>query len=55
MELVTLSNRNSEGTTYSFMERMLSRFGASIEVFIDQVMKFHGESQKALIDHQVTS
>ncbi len=59
MELVTLSNCNSEGITYSFMERMFSRFGASIEVFIDQGMKFHGESQemceKALIDHQTTS
>jgi hypothetical protein len=44
MELVTLLNRNSERTTYSFMERMFCRFGVSIEVFIDQGMKFHGES-----------
>jgi len=45
-----------DGIAYSFMERMLSKFGVSIEVFIDQGMKFHGESQetceKALIDLQ---
>lgn len=36
---MTLLNCNSEGVTYSFMERMLSRFGVSFEVFIDQGKK----------------
>ncbi len=38
---------------------MFSRFGVSMEVFVDKGMKFHGKYQemceKALIDHQTTS
>jgi hypothetical protein len=31
---------NSEGTTYAFLDRVLSKFGSQVEVPIDQGMKF---------------
>jgi hypothetical protein len=50
---------NSERTTYAFLDRMLSRFGALIKVFIDQNTKLHREffklCEKALIDHWIIS
>jgi hypothetical protein len=59
LELVLLLDRSNEGITYAFLYRVLSRFGALVEVFINQVMDFCGDFQKlcekALIDHQTTS
>jgi hemoglobin-like flavoprotein len=59
LELVPLLDCNSEGTTYAFLDRMFSRFGALINVFIDQNTKLHTEIQKlcekALIDHWIVS
>jgi len=59
LELVPLLDRSCEGTTYTFLDRVLSRFGAPIEILIDQGTKFCGEFQElcenALIDHCMTS
>jgi hypothetical protein len=59
LELVPLLNRNSEGTSYGFLDKILGRFGAPTKVLIDQGTKFHGEFQescgKTLIDHCTTS
>jgi hypothetical protein len=59
LELVSLPDRSNEGTTYAFLDRVLSRFGAIIEVLINQGMDFYEDFQKlcekALIDHQTTS
>jgi hypothetical protein len=46
LELVPLSNQNSEGVTYAFLDKILSRFGALVKVIIDQGTKFYGEFQK---------
>jgi len=46
LELVPLSNRNSEKTTCAFLDRVLNRFGALVEVLTDQDIKFYGEFQK---------
>jgi hypothetical protein len=58
-ELVPLSNRNNEGVTYAFLDRVLNRFGVLIDVLINQGIKFCGEFQelceKALIDHCTAS
>jgi hypothetical protein len=40
LELVPLLDRNNEGVTYAFLDKMLSRFGALIKYFIDQGMEF---------------
>jgi len=39
LELVPLPDRSSEKTTYAFLDKVFSRFGASAEVFIDQGTK----------------
>jgi transposase-like protein len=44
--LVPLSNRNNEKTTCAFLDRVLNRFGAPVEVLIDQDLEFYGEFQK---------
>jgi hypothetical protein len=36
LELVPLLDRNSEGVTNAFLDRMFSRFGALIEVLTNQ-------------------
>jgi hypothetical protein len=36
LELVPLFDRNSERATYAFLDKVLSRFGALVEVLIDQ-------------------
>ncbi len=57
--LVPLPNCSNEWIAYAFLDRVLSKFGAPIKVFIDQGTKFHGESQKmrekTLINHHTTS
>jgi hypothetical protein len=58
IELVALPDKFSEGATYSFLDRILSRFGALAGVLIDQGREFLCEFQKlceqALIDHRTT-
>jgi hypothetical protein len=59
VELVPLSNHSSEGVTYAFLDKILSRFGALAKVIIDQGTKFYGGFQKVcektLIYHHMTS
>jgi hypothetical protein len=59
LELVPLFDHNNERVTYAFLNKVLSTFGALIEVLIDQGTKFHGEFQKlcekTFIDHRTTS
>ncbi|WP_375609853.1 DDE-type integrase/transposase/recombinase [Bartonella sp. AC53GZZY] len=59
IELVALPDKSSEGTTYLFLDQVLSHFGAPAEVLTDQGTEFLGEFQvlcdKALIDHCTTS
>jgi hypothetical protein len=43
LEFDPLMDHSNEKTTYAFLDRVLSRFGALTEVFIDQGTKFHGE------------
>jgi hypothetical protein len=59
IELVALLDKFSEGAAYSFLDRVLSRFGAPAEVLTDQGWEFLGEFQtlceQAMIDHRTTS
>jgi hypothetical protein len=59
LELVPLSNRNSERTTCAFLDKVVSRFGVLAKVLTNQGIKFHGEFQElcenAFIDHCMTS
>jgi transposase-like protein len=43
IELVALLDKFSEGAAYSFLDRVLSRFGAPAEVLTDQGREFLGE------------
>jgi hypothetical protein len=45
LELVPLLNRSSEGATYSFLDKVLIRFGVLAKVLIDQGIKLCGEFQ----------
>ncbi len=40
MELVPSPNKSSEGVAYAFLDRVLSHFGALVEVLTDQGTKF---------------
>jgi transposase-like protein len=59
IELVALPDKFSEGAAYSFLDLVLSRFGAPANVLIDQGQEFLGEFQmlceQAMIDHRTTS
>jgi hypothetical protein len=59
IELVALPDKFSEGTAYSFLDHVLSRFGAPTEVLTDQGREFFGAFQtlceQAMIDHRTTS
>ncbi|CAM6093577.1 unnamed protein product [Calypogeia fissa] len=59
IELVALPDKASEGTTYAFLDCVLSHFGAPAEVLTDQGTEFQGEFQvlcdRSLIDHRTTS
>jgi hypothetical protein len=60
LEFVPLLDYSSEKTTYTFLDKILSRFGAIAKVLVmDQGTKFYGEFQelceKAHIDHRMTS
>jgi len=43
LELVPLLDHISEGVAYAFLDKMLNRFSASVEVFTNQGMKFQGD------------
>lgn len=57
--LVALLGRFSEGTSYAFLGRVLNRFGAPIEVLINQGREFFDEFQplldQAYTDNRTTS
>jgi len=59
IELVPSPDKSSEGVAYAFLDRVLSHFGAPVEVLTDQGTEFQGEFQvlcdKVLIDHRTTS
>jgi len=59
LELVPLLDYSSEGTTYAFLDKVLSRFGDPVEIFTNQSIKFRGEFQElceqTFIDHRTTS
>jgi transposase InsO family protein len=59
IELVALPDRESEGSAFAFLDRVLSHFGAPAQVLTDQGTEFRGEFQRlcdqALIDHRTTS
>jgi hypothetical protein len=59
IELVALPDKFNEGAAYSFLDRVLSRFGALAELLTDQGREFLGEFQtlceQAMIDHHTTS
>jgi hypothetical protein len=59
IELVALPDKFSEGAAYSFLDRVLSRFGTPAEVLMNQEREFLGEFQtlceQAMIDHRTTS
>jgi hypothetical protein len=46
LELVPLPDCSNEGTTFTFLDKVSSRFGAPIKVLTNQATKFHGEFQK---------
>jgi len=52
-------DKSNKGVVYAFLDRVLSHFGAPIEVLTDQGTKFQGEFQvlcdKVLINHRTTS
>jgi transposase InsO family protein len=56
IELVPSPDKSSEGIAYAFLDRVLSHFGALVEVLTDQGTEFQGEFQvlcdNALIDHR---
>jgi len=59
IKLVPSSDKSNEGVAYAFLDRVLSHFGALVEVLTDQGTKFQGEFQvlcdKVLINHRTTS
>jgi len=59
VELIVLSDKSSHYTSQTFLQQVLSKFGAYAECFIDQGSKFKREFQDlldhALIDHRQTS
>jgi hypothetical protein len=54
LELVPLPYHNNEGSSYAFLDRMLSKFGVPTKVFINQGIEFQRDFQdlceKALIN-----
>jgi hypothetical protein len=59
IELVPSPDKSNEGVAYTFLDRVVSHFGAPADVLTDQGTKFQGEFQvlcdKALIDHRTMS
>jgi hypothetical protein len=59
VKLVALSDKSSHNTSQTFLQQVLSRFGACVECLTNQGSKFKGEFQDpldhAFIDHRQTS
>jgi len=59
VELVVLPDKSSHSTSQTFLQQVLSKFGACAECLTDQRSEFRGEFQDlldhALIDHRRTS
>ncbi len=59
VELVAMSDKSSQSTNQTFLQHVLSRFGAYAECLTNQILEFRGEFQDlfdhALIDHHWTS
>jgi hypothetical protein len=59
IELVPSPDKSSEGVAYAFLDKVLSHFGAPVEVLTDQGTEFQGEFQvlcdKVLTDHRTMS
>jgi hypothetical protein len=55
IELVPSLDKSSKGIAYAFLDRVLSHFGALVEVLTDQGKEFQVLCDKALINHQTTS
>jgi hypothetical protein len=51
LELVLLLDCNNKGNAYAFLDKVLSRFGALAEVFINQGTKFRGDFQELCERH----
>jgi hypothetical protein len=48
VKLVTLPDKSSHNTSQTFLQWVLSRFGACVECLIDQGSEFKGEFQDLL-------
>jgi hypothetical protein len=46
LELMPLLDSDSEKATFTFLDRVFSRFGAPTKVFTNQSMEFHGKFQE---------
>jgi hypothetical protein len=59
VKLVVLLDKSSHSTSHTFLQQVLSRFGACAKCFINQGLKFRREFQDLLdhvfIDHRRTS
>ncbi len=59
VELVVLPDKSSRDTSQTFLQQILSRFGACAKCLTDQGSEFRGEFQDlldhVLIDHRRTS
>jgi hypothetical protein len=51
LELVPMLDHNNERVAYAFLDRVFWRFGAPIEVFTNQGMKFQKLCEKTFISH----
>lgn len=58
-KVVTLPDKFSEEVAYAFLEKVLSRFGALVEVLTDQgrefLKEFHVFCESAFVDYRTTS
>jgi hypothetical protein len=43
LKLVPLLDHNNEGAIYAFLDMVFSRFGALVEVLINEDMEFYGK------------
>jgi hypothetical protein len=46
LKLAPLLDHNNESSTYAFLDMVLNRFGALVEILIDKCRKFYEEFQK---------
>ena len=54
VELIPLPSSSSKASLRGLLERVLSRYGASGEVLIDQGREFIGDFQSLLAQHEIT-